>query len=183
MIKSIINIVAFLAITITSFAQNYITRNGSISFYSHTPLEDIKAENNEVASVLNAASGELEFKAAIKSFHFAKAAMEEHFNKDDYMASSKFPKAGFKGKVNNISSVDFTKDGTYPVNVSGNLTIRDVTRPVTAKGNITVKGGTVTATSGFTVNRKDYNIIGESFVQKKIAETIQININCSYDKQ
>ena len=93
------------------YTQTYITRNGNISFSSHTALEDIKAENNEAVSVLNTATGDLEFKVAVKSFHFQKTAMEDHFNDDDYMASEKYPKAGFKGKITNISSVNFSKDG------------------------------------------------------------------------
>jgi polyisoprenoid-binding protein YceI len=165
------------------FTQTYITRNGNISFYSHTALEDIKAENNEAVSVLNAATGDLEFKVAVKSFHFEKTAMEDHFNNDDYMASEKFPKAGFKGKITNVSSVNFSKDGVYNVSVTGDLTIRDVTKPVTANGTITVKGGNITVTSTFTIKRKDYNVIGEAFVQKKISEDIQITINCAYEKQ
>jgi len=166
-----------------AFNQNYITRNGNISFYSHTSLEDIKAQNNEAVSVLNAGTGDLEFKVAVKSFHFAKTAMEEHFNKDDYMASEKYPKAGFKGKISDIAAVNFSKDGSYPVTVSGDLTIRDVTKPVTAKGTITVKNGNVTVTSTFSVKRRDYNVIGEAFVQKKIAEEIEITVNCQYEKQ
>jgi polyisoprenoid-binding protein YceI len=165
------------------FNQTYITRNGNISFYSHTALEDIKAENNEAVSVLNTATGDLEFKVAVKSFHFEKTAMEDHFNNDDYMASEKYPKAGFKGKVTNISSVNFSKDGVYNVSVNGDLNIRDVTKPVTANGTVTVKGGNITVTSTFTIKRKDYNVIGESFVQKKIAEEIQIIVNCAYEKQ
>ena len=100
--------ILLLFVGLTANSQNYITRNGNISFYSHTPLEDIKAENNEAVSVLNASTGALEFKVAVKSFHFAKTAMEDHFNNDDYMASGKYPKAGFDGKITNISSVDFT---------------------------------------------------------------------------
>ncbi len=165
------------------FAQTYITRNGNISFYSHTPLEDVKAQNNEAVSVLNGATGDLEFKVAVKSFHFVKTAMEDHFNNDDYMASEKYPKAGFKGKITNISAVNFSKDGTYNVTVSGDLTIRDVTKKVSAQGTVTVKGGGVTVNSTFTIKRKDYNVIGESFVQKKISEDIQITVNCQYDKQ
>ena len=109
--------------------------------------------------------------------------MEDHFNNDDYMASEKYPKAGFKGKITNISSVNFSKDGVYKVSVNGDLTIRDVTKPVSANGTVTVKGGNITVTSTFTIKRKDYNVIGESFVQKKIAEEIQITVNCAYEKQ
>jgi polyisoprenoid-binding protein YceI len=168
---------------LTAYTQTFITRNANTSFYSHTPIEDIKAQNNEAVSVLNASTGDIEFKIAIKSFHFQKAAMEEHFNNDDYMASTKFPKADFKGKINNISSVNFLKDGSYNVSINGNLTIKDVTKPVVAQGTITIKNGIVTATSSVKIQRRDYNVIGESFVQKKIAEEIEINVNCQYDKQ
>lgn len=169
--------------SINCFSQTYITRNGNVSFYSHTALEDIKAQNNEAVSVLNTATGDIEFKIAVKSFHFAKAAMENHFNGDDYMASEKFPKAGLKGKISNMAAVNFSKDGTYSVTVAGDLTIRDVTKPVSTHGIITVKNGTVTVNSTFTVNRKAYNVIGESFVQKKIADDIEITVNCEYEKQ
>ncbi len=175
------SVVSFFVLT--AFSQTYITRNGNISFSSHTALEDVKAQNNEAASALNTTTGDLEFKVAVKSFHFEKAAMEDHFNDDDYMASEKYPKAGFKGKISNISSVDFSKDGSYTVSVSGDLTIRDVTKPVTAQGTITIKDGKVSVASNFTIKRKDYNVIGESFVQKKISEDIAITVNCQYEKQ
>lgn len=164
-------------------AQNYITRNGNISIYSHTPAEDIKAQNNEVVSVVNAATGSVELKLAIKSFHFPKTAMEEHFNGEKYMDSEKYPRAGFKGTITNITTVDFSKNGSYNVSVSGDLTIRDVTKTITVPGVITVADGAITITSTFKVKRKEYNIIGESFVQQKIAEEIQINVNCKCTKQ
>ena len=181
--KKIIATGIFLLLIMLAHSQIYLTRNGNISFHSDTPLEDIKAENNEAVSVLNAATGDIEFKIAVKSFHFPKTAMEEHFNDDDYMASEKYPKAGFKGKILNMSSVTFSKDGIYNVSVNGNLTIRDITKPATAHGTLSVKNGVVTVASEFTVQRKDYNVIGESFVQKKIADDIRIDVNCQYEKQ
>ena len=180
-IISVCSVVFFFGVT--AFSQTYITRNGNISIYSHTPLEDVKAQNNETVSVLNAATGDLEFKLAVKSFHFVKTAMESHFNDDDYMASAKYPKAGFKGKITNISAVNFSKDGTYNVTASGDLTIRDVTKPVSSTGTVTVSNGKVTVNSAFSIKRKEYNVIGESFVQNKISEDIQITVNCQYDKQ
>lgn len=164
-------------------AQDYITRNGNISIYSHTALEDVKGNNNEVVSLLNTATGSFDFKIAIKSFHFAKQAMEEHFNDEYYMETDKFPKAGFSGKISNPAEVNFTKDGVYTVTVSGNLTIKDVTKPITVKGTITVKNGKVTVQSAFSVKRKEYNVIGQSFVQSKLADDIEITVNCEYEKK
>ena len=182
--KKIAAVCFFISCCLTTiYSQTYLTRNGNISFSSHTALEDVKAQNNEAVSVLNATTGDVEFKVAVKSFHFQKTAMEEHFNNDDYMASEKYPKAGFKGKIINIASVDFSKDGNYNVSVSGDLSIRDVTKTVTITGVVHITNSVVTVTSSFSVKRKEYNVIGETFVQQKIGEDIQINVNCQYEKQ
>ena len=179
--------ILFFLATFTFFttvkAQGYLTRNGNVSIFSHTPLEDIKAQNNEAVSILNSATGDIEFKVAIKSFHFPKASMEEHFNSADYMGSEQYPKAGFKGKITNLSVVNFSKDGVYKITIQGDLTMKDVTKSITAQGTITVSNGAVTAQSVFTINRKDFHVIGESYVQKRIAEEIEITVNCKYDKR
>jgi polyisoprenoid-binding protein YceI len=179
----ILALVTSLFFIVHAGAQNYLTRNGNISFSSHTPLEDVNAENNEVVSTLNTATGAFEFKAAIKSFHFKKTAMEQHFGDEDYMDAEKYPKASFSGKISDLSSVNFEKDGTYKVTVQGNLTVKDVTKPISADGTITVKNGAITAQSNFNVNRKEYHVIGEAFVQQKIEDEIHISVNCQYEKR
>ncbi|MCX6300620.1 MAG: YceI family protein, partial [Bacteroidia bacterium] len=63
-------------------AQKYMTKNGYIGFYSHTAMEDIKGDNNQVASVLDISTGDMVFQVLIKSFHFDKALLEEHFNEN-----------------------------------------------------------------------------------------------------
>ena len=64
-------ILFFLLITgYSANAQKYMTKNGFIGFYSHTPMEDIKADNNQVASVLDTGTGEMVFQVLIKSFPF-----------------------------------------------------------------------------------------------------------------
>ena len=176
-------IIIFVFAAFNVNAQDYITRNGNISIYSHTSMEDVKGNNNEVVSLLNSATGSFDFKVAIKSFHFAKQAMEDHFGDEDYMESDKYPKAGFSGKISSMADVDFTKDGVYNVTVSGNLTIKNVTKPVSANGTISIKNNKVSVQSTFTVKRKDYHVIGQSFVQSKLSDDIQITVNCDYDKR
>ena len=177
----------FLLIVLLSFskinAQDYLTRNGNVSFFSHTDLEDIKALNTEAVSTLNSVTGDVEFRIAIKSFHFAKTAMEEHFNDENYMNSEKFSKAAFKGKITTIGAVNFTKNGTYAVTVQGSLTIKDVTKTVSVPGTIIIKDGKPTIQATFKLKRKEYNVIGQSFAQSKIADDIEITVNCQYDKR
>jgi polyisoprenoid-binding protein YceI len=152
-----------------------MTRNGYIGFYSHTPLEDIKADNNQVAGVLDISTGDMVFLVLIKSFHFERALMEEHFN-ENYMESEKFPKATFKGKITNLSSVNFSKDGSYDVAVDGDLTIRDTTNKINTKGTIEVVSGGINATSKFNIPPEDYKINIPGVVRDKIAKNLEVTV-------
>ncbi len=163
-------------------AQKFYTKNGSISFFSKTPVEDIKADNNQVMAVINTQTGELQFSLLTKGFHFKKALMEEHFNAD-YMESDKFPKATFKGAITDISKVNFAKDGSYAVAVSGDLTIHGVTKKTTANSTIAIKDGKIAGTSKFTITVADYGIVIPKIYRDNIAKTIEITVACNYDQK
>jgi hypothetical protein len=177
--KRLFLLVFFLNILLAANAQKYLTRNGSIVFYSETPLETIKAENNQVVGALDISSGEMVFQALIKSFHFERALMEEHFN-ENYMESDKIPKSTFKGKITNLSSVDFTKNGSYEVTVEGDLTIHDVTRKISTKGTIEVVSGGINANSKLTLVPEDFNITIPGVVRNKINKNLDVTISMKY---
>lgn len=158
-----------------------LTRNGQISFFSSTPVEDIKASNNEVSSVFNTKTGSLQFVVLMKSFQFRKAAMKDHFNSKEYLDSDNFPKAEFKGMVTDVSKVNFKKDGSYPVTVEGTLTLHGVSNKLKTPATITIKAGKVSAASTFNIKLADYKVTIPAIVAAKIAETIAITVNCNYD--
>jgi hypothetical protein len=160
-------------------AQKYMTKNGFIGFFSHTPMEDIKGDNNQVVGVLDTSTGEMVFQALIKSFHFDRALMEEHFN-ENYMESDKFPKSVFKGKITDLSSVDFSKNGKYNVTVEGDLTIHDVTNKITTKGTIEVTSGGINANSKFNIVPEDYKINIPGVVRDKIDKNLEVTIVMKY---
>jgi hypothetical protein len=171
-----------VALSSSVIAQKYYTKNGNISIFSKTSLENIKADNNQVMAVLNTQTGELQFSLLVKSFHFEKALMEEHFN-ENYLESEKFPKATFKGTITDMSRISFTTDGVYTVPVSGDMTLHGITKKVTTTGAITVKGGKVSATSKFFIKLSDYNISIPSVVKDNIAESVEVSINTSFDQK
>ena len=171
-----------IVISLPAVAQRIYTKNGSISFFSKSPLEDITAKNNEVMSVIDQQSGDIQFSVLIKSFRFKKSLMEEHFN-ENYMESDKFPKAIFKGMITDVSRVNFSTDGTYPVTVSGDLTIHGVTNKVVSPGAIEVKNGTPTAQSTFNITLADYKITIPAVVRNNIAKIIAITISCVYNQK
>lgn len=160
-------------------AQKYFTRDGKVSFYSDAPLEKIEAHNNSATSVIDTESGRLEFAVLIKGFQFQKALMQEHFN-ENYMESSKFPKAVFKGRITNPEAVDFSKDGKYTALVSGEITIHGVTQPLETQALIIVEDGKLKAESKFPLTVADFNIEIPGVVRDKIAKTVLVTVRCEY---
>lgn len=177
--KQIIAISITWLLIFSASAQIYITRNGRVTFFSKTPVENIDARNNEVTSILDTKKEEFVFIALIKGFKFKKALMEEHFN-ENYMESNLFPKAIFKGSIGNLNNINFSKDGTYPVIVKGNLTLHGVTKNIEVPGSINIAQGIIKVNSNFNINLKDYKIKVPAIVVNNIAESINITVDCKY---
>ncbi len=180
--KMILLLMLFAFTNLNTDAQVYYTKNGNVSFFSKTVLENIDAENNQVISVLNVETGALQFSLLNNAFHFPKAKMEADFN-ENYMESDKFPRSAFKGTITNLTDVNFNKDGSYPVKVNGDLTIHGVTKNISAPGTIVIKNGNVSATSSFKVSVSDYDIKIPSIVSNKIGERVEVKVACNYQKK
>lgn len=163
------------------YAQKYYTKDGTISFFSDAPMEKIEAINKKAASVLDLETGKIEFMVLIKAFHFEKALMQEHFN-ENYMESSKFPKAVFKGQIADFAGIDLTHEGQHEVNVTGDLTIHGITHEVQTAGIIEMKEATISASSTFEVAVADYDIVIPKLVRENIAKVVEIRVSMTYEE-
>ena len=161
-------------------AQKYFTKEGKVSFLSSTPLEKIEGFNSKASSVIDVATSAIEFAVLVKAFRFDKALMQEHFN-ENYLESEKYPKSTFKGRITNISAINFQKDGEYTATITGNLEMHGVSKPVSTKAKFIVKGGKITGTAKFTVLLADYNIVIPSVVKDKVSKEVDINIEANYE--
>ena len=159
--------------SITSMGQKYFTRSGHLGFFSKTSMEDIKADNESVTYIIDLASGEINISALQTNFQFAKALMQEHYN-ENYMESSKFPKATFKGKIVDLSKVNFKKDGTYPCQISGDLNLHGVSKNYKVEATFKVSGNKITAESKFFVKCADHGIKIEPAYKNNISENIEV---------
>jgi hypothetical protein len=177
----VVPIIFTISAVLFAFAPSggiYATRTGYVSFFSHTDIEDIKADNKQASVVLNTATGDLEFGLLINAFQFDKAKMQEHFN-ENYMESTKFPKSTYKGKITNLSAVIFSTPGIYQVNVSGKLTMHGVTKDKNVNGTLEVKGTQIILKSLFDVAPEEYDIKIPAGVRDKIAKSIRVTVDCT----
>ncbi|MDX2002803.1 MAG: YceI family protein [Chitinophagales bacterium] len=177
--RTILSLAFICCLAISAYSQKYLTKSAHLSFFSKTKLENIEAHSRQATSALNIETGDLVFKVGMTTFQFEKALMQEHFN-EKYVESEKYPEAIFKGKITNLSEVNFKKDGTYKATVTGDLTLHGVTKKVTTTGTITVAGGKISAVAAFPVLIKDYNISIPNAVKDNISETVEVKVDATY---
>lgn len=171
-----------LGMSASTCAQKFFTKSGRIDFNATAPAspEKIEATNRTVTCVIDAATGNMQFAVLVKGFTFERALMQEHFN-ENYMESEKFPRAEFKGAIVNNSSVNYNKDGEYPVTVKGKLTVHGETKDVESNGKITIKAGKPSASASFSIVLADYKVAVPSLVADKVNKTAQIIVTCALD--
>lgn len=174
--KKLIFSLSLAVLTIAGVAQDKTTHKGFISFFSES--ESITAENSDVVSKLNTETGAIVFSVPIQSFQFKKSLMQKHFNDKGVMNSKEFPKAKFKGQISDWSKVDLSKDGTYEVTVTGDLTMKDQTHSITEKGTVEVKNGQIIATSTFNLDRFVWGITAK---QKFVSQVLKIDVKMLYE--
>ena len=150
----------------------FSTKKGSIKFVSPTDA-DVSAINNEVSSKINAA-GEIRFSLLFKGFQFKYAEMQTHFN-EEYIESEKYPRASFTGTIQNIKSIDLTKDGKYTAKVVGTLTMHGVTKPVQTAATLNISKGKIAAAATISIIMSDFKIDASA-----VTEKVDLEINCNY---
>ncbi len=150
----------------------YNTSKAQITLDGGAGLEDIKATNSQVDATITT-DGKVKFKLALLAFKFSDALMQQHFN-EEYVESKKFPTSTFTGTINNISEINFTKNGKYKAEIAGTLTLHGVSKPIKTTGTITVNNQKISAQSYFTINMKDYNISTDA------AKSANLTISCIF---
>lgn len=159
----------------TIFSQKLMTRTGQIKFEASEPsFEPVAAVNTSVSAILDNSNGEFAVLALIKAFKFKVPLMEEHFN-ENYMESSVYPKATFKGKIINFDASKVSASKKY--DLEGDLTIHGVTKKIKTKINIVSKDGKLNLTNNFTVKAQDFNIKIPSIVKSKVSEDVNISLD------
>ena len=162
----ILSTIVLLMSSNATFAQKvFETKTATVQFISIDD-RDIDATNNEVTSKLEP-----------NGFHFDMKKMEEHFN-DDYIESDKFPQVFFNGQITNFKTINFSKNGSYPVTVVGTMQVHGINKSIQTNGVIDIVNGLPKATAKFIVRLKEFGMGG--LMINMVADKIEVNITASY---
>ncbi len=154
--------------------------SSSISFHAGTPVEDIDANNSKALSFLNNATGEISISIPIKDFHFKRPLMQEHFN-ENYLESEKYPKAEFKGKINDVDKIDFKSSAPQEITITGILTIHGVSKETILKVIMQSSEHKIQGETKFTITLVDFKIDRPKILWQKIAEKVEVTANLTYE--
>ena len=180
-ILSILAVVVISLTSLTASAQKLVSSTTHFKFFSSTPAEDIQANNYKAVGTIETNTGDLVFSVPMQSFEFEKALMQEHFNSKKFLDTKTNPKAKLVGKITDLSKVDFTKDGSYTVDVTGNLTINGVTNAINEKATISVADGKVSLMSTLNVTLNDYQIaFKKGKPSTNIAKIVEVTVHANY---
>lgn len=172
--KTLLYILFFIGINSVA-QQKFITKTGNVNFEASVPsFEEVKAKNNSVTAILNADNGEFAALVLVKAFRFKNALMEEHFN-ENYAESSKYPKATFKGQIENFKFTHLnTTKKTYKIN--GELTFHGVTKTISdCEISLSINDHSIEFSGILTVLASDFDIKIPSVVKNKISEKIRVD--------
>lgn len=154
----------------------YSTRNGRVYFLSDAPLEMISASSEQLIGVLNIQDRRFSFSIPVNTFEgFNSSLQKTHFN-EDYLETDIYPQATFKGKI--IEEVDLGMAGQYRIRAKGTLDIHGLSVDRIIRCDLRVSPGTIEVKAEFTVFLDDHDIKIPSIVSQKIAEEIQVSIEC-----
>ena len=177
----IVKLLILFVITLSSFSQQYITRDGITEFDgSKAAFEPIKAKNNSSISIIDIESGGIAALIYIKDFDFRLGLMQEHFN-ENYLESNKFPKSTFEGDIKDFDFNKLTNDFKN-YSIQGKLTIKGVTQIVNTEAQLRLIDEKLELKCNFNILLSDFKIKIPRVVFKKIDEKVKINLNFKYEK-
>lgn len=175
--KNIFQIVISLLFFSHVFSQKMITRTGEIKFEaSMLAFEEIAAVNNTVSCIFDTSNGDFVTLALVKAFRFKVPLMEEHFN-ENYIESTTYPKATFKGKIIGFDKSKLLPNKPMVFILDGLLTLHGVTKALQNKITLTMNAEKLNVSSNFVVKNSDYQIKIPNIVKSKVAEDVKIAFN------
>lgn len=173
---NIVILVLMLHFGLFSQSNKIISRQGKVSFFSYTSVENIEATNNQVLSIINTQNGEIAVQMLMRAFVFKKALMEEHFN-ESYVESDTYPKLTFSGKIKDFNKVS---ENSAPIIIKGLMDFHGVKKELEVKSTIRKENNVMILDGDFNVAIDDFDISVPTLLVPNISKKIEVRFRFEY---
>uniref|UniRef100_A0A7V2ZI74 YceI family protein n=1 Tax=Ignavibacterium album TaxID=591197 RepID=A0A7V2ZI74_9BACT len=202
-ILSSVSIIIILLSTI-SFAQgfkvkasgeqtfNFADKGGrnQASFFSTTPLEDIRGLSNDVKGTVTFNVNDIKtlkgkISVSVASIKTAIDLRDEHLRSENWLDAAKYPEITFT--IKSIKDVKQLADNKLQAKVVGDFTLKGVTKEITADATLTyldeseqtkmrAPGDLLGVQASFKVKLSEFGV-NNKLVGQKVAENVEVSIN------
>lgn len=155
----------------------YKCQRGQVRFTSVKTLETIKASNNNLRGIVDAQNGQFHFVVPIVQFEgFNSPLQKEHFN-ENYLESDRYPEASFHGHI--IESFRWDTPAKLSVRAKGDFTLHGVVQAMLLFAEIQIfSSEEIRVRCKFQLSLLDFGIKIPRMVHKKLAELIEVEVDC-----
>jgi len=182
--KYILTVFLLAVFTVVLAQDKYITKTGNVNFEASVPaFEEIKASNKNATAIVNTQNGEFAALVLVKGFRFKNALMEEHFN-ENYAESDTYPKATFKGRINDFS-IDALSSSATTKTYDGSITFHGKTKSLKGESIAITKSSedTLLISGSLKVNVADFDIEIPKVVSNKLSRVVNVDFEFSVKKR
>lgn len=142
----------------TAPGQQYGARLAKATFIVAAPAKEIKGASDSVMLSTDFRKGAFRLRMPLRTFGFSNNFVADSLNamigqrfRSYYMEEPQYPFVTYEGKITNITTIKLHRNGRYPIQASGTLTLHGISQPVSASGYITVSGKSVALDAQLTV--------------------------------
>lgn len=204
--KKILSSVSIIIILLTtiSFAQgfkvkasgeqtfNFADKGGrnQASFFSTTPLEDIRGLSNDVKGTVTFSVNDIKtlkgkISVSVASIKTGIDLRDEHLRSENWLDAAKYPEITFT--IKSVKDVKQLADNKLQAKVVGDFTLKGVTKEITADATLTfldeseqtkmrAPGDLLGVQASFKVKLSEYGV-NNKLVGQKVAENVEVSIN------
>lgn len=159
----------------------YKCQGGKVRFTSVQTLETIKAVNSQLRGIIDAENGQFHFVVPMAQFEgFNSPLQKEHFN-ENYIETHRHPDASFRGHI--IESLTWETPAKLSVRAKGDFTVHGLTKDMLLLVDVQIISAVeIRIHCKFQLSLNDFGIKIPRMVHKKLAELIEVEVDCSLIK-
>lgn len=175
--------IACMGCITATYAGSHKLESGRVSITLPSPVGQLEAVNHDFSGTINTQTGALQIDVTVNGFQFITESTPEHINKtttkrfrEYYLETGKFPTASFNGKVTDLNSVNFSKNGSYTTAVRGLITMHGVTKEISGEVLFTVTGQQVYLKGAIDLELSAFNIRVPEMLKSVFFKTVHVGL-------
>lgn len=171
---------------------NFADKGGrnQASFFSTTPLEDIRGLSNDVKGMITFNVNDLKtlkgkISVSTASIKTGIDLRDEHLRSENWLDASKYPEITFT--IKKVTDIKQLADNKFELKVIGDFTLKGVTKEITANATLTyldeseqtklrAPGDLLGVQATFKVKLSDFGVTNK-IVGQKVAEEVEVSVN------